>query len=53
MLLYNKLIGTCMSDINMVASYLMKIIELRDLLATIGMMKVDYKELLPIALNSK
>jgi hypothetical protein len=39
-----------MSDIDMVASYLMKIVELRDQLAAIKM-KIEDVELVPIALN--
>jgi hypothetical protein len=48
--LRNKLFAICMSDIDFVASYLMKIIELRDQLAAIGV-KVEDEELVPIALN--
>jgi len=50
MLLKNKLTATHMSDTDTVASYLIKIIELRDQCAAIGM-KVEDEELVPIALN--
>jgi hypothetical protein len=50
MLLKNKLTTTHMSDTDMVASYLMKITELRDQLVAIGMKVMD-EELVPIALN--
>jgi hypothetical protein len=48
MLLKNKLTSTCISMTNTVASYLMKIIELRDRLATVGD-KVEEKELVWIS----
>jgi hypothetical protein len=50
MLLKNKLTSTCMSKIDTVASYLMKITELRDQLATVGD-KVEENELVWISLN--
>jgi len=50
MLLLGKLLAMCMSKIDIVVSYLFKIIELRDLLATIGIV-VEDKELVSIALN--
>jgi hypothetical protein len=50
MYLRNKLSAICMSDTDIVASYLMKITELRDQLAAIGV-KVEDEELVPIALN--
>jgi hypothetical protein len=50
LLLKNKLTHTCMSNIDTVASYLMKITELRDQHFAISM-KIDDEELVPIALN--
>jgi 2-phosphoglycerate kinase len=50
MLLKNKLTGTRMSKTNTVASYLMKITELRDQLAAIGE-HIDESELVWITLN--